>query len=175
MNRDTIHDAAPDRRIDGALRSVASVMPEGGFEGRILNRLAAARMGMDAEPARSSWISRMTTLPRLPRQILGWGSACLLGFVIVAGSVSHSHRNGSEPGTIAAPLNSVGQGIGAASAVHPAAPASTPAPADEPGRASRGSERGRARIAPHARKAPGAVPAPPTGKTPDNSRRDPQN
>jgi hypothetical protein len=56
-----------------------------------------------------------------------------------------------------------GQGIGAASAVHPAAPASAPVPAGQGarGRSSRRSGPGRARIAPHTPKAPGvAVPAP---------------
>ncbi len=179
MNRDTIHDAPPDPRIDRALRSIGSATPAPGLEGRILNRLAATRMTMDAEPARSSrtsrnWTSRISALPRFPRQILGLATAGLLGFVIVAGSVNHSHRTGSERGTIAPPLPT-GQGIGAASAVHPAAPASTPAPAGEPGRAARSSEQGRARIAPHARKAPGAVPAPPSSQPPADSRHDTQN
>lgn len=174
MNRDTIHDIPPDPRIDRALRSIGSATPAPGLEGRILNRLAATRMTMDAEPVGSSWLSRISALPRFPRQILGLATACLLGFVIVAGSVNHSHRTGSERGTIAPPL-APGQGIGAASAVHPAAPASTPAPAGEPGRAARSSEQGRARIAPHARKAPGAVPAPPSSQPSANSRHDPQN
>jgi hypothetical protein len=83
-----------------------------------------------------------------------------LGFVVVAGSVSHSRR--IRPQLVAPPsLVLPGQGIGAASAVHPAAPA--PVPAGQPGRSTRNSGPGRARIAPHTRKAPGvAVPAPPT-------------
>ncbi|MFP5227691.1 MAG: hypothetical protein ACLGXA_08660 [Acidobacteriota bacterium] len=169
MNRESIHDPGTDPRIDRALQSVRSATPAPGFEGRILNRVAAARMTMDARPAHISWISRISALPRLPRQVLGVAAACLLGFVIVAGSVSHSRRIGAEHGTIAPPLPAAGQGIGAASAVHPAAPASTPAPAGQPGRALRSSRHGRARIAPHSRKAPGAVPAPPASKPASDS------
>ncbi len=158
MNRETIHDPASDPRIDRALASVGSATPATGLEGRILNRLAAERIRMESEPAPSLW----SRLPRFPKQALGLVTACLLGFVIVAGSVSHSRRMGHGP----VPPQPVlpGSGIGAASAVHPTAPASTPAPAGEPGRAARSAQPGRARIAPHSRKAPGAVPAQPSNK-----------
>jgi hypothetical protein len=75
----------------------------------------------------------------------------------------HSRR--IKPGQVVAPpvLVLPGNGIGAASAVHPAAPATAPVPAGQSsrGRSTRHSGPGRARIAPHSRKAPGvAVPAP---------------
>jgi hypothetical protein len=164
MNRETIHDPAGDPRIDRALRSIGSVAPAPGLEGRILNRLAAARISSADQPTRLSWASRISTLPRLSRQLMGLATACLLGLVIVVGSVSHSHRMSPGRGILAPALPASGSGIGAASAVHPAAPASTPAPAGDSGRASHSSQQGRARIAPHARKAPGAVPAPPADK-----------
>jgi len=151
------HDQNPSitAAIDAALRTVGSTTPASGLEGRILTRLASERLKIEAEPApsRFRW---------LPARALGLVTACLLGFVVVAGSVSHSRR--IRPQLIAPPsLVLPDQGIGAASAVHPAAPASAPVPAGQPGRSARRSSPGRARIAPHTRKAPGvAVPAPPT-------------
>lgn len=166
MNRETIQNATSDPRIDRALQSIGSVTPTTGLEGRILNRLAAERLRMESVPAPSYW----SRLPRFPKQALGLVTACLLGFVIVAGSVSHSRRIGPSHGPVPPPLVLPGNGIGAASAVHPAAPASTPAPAGAPGRSSRSARPGRARIAPHSRKAPGAVPAPPSGNPSSNSQ-----
>lgn len=163
MNRETRDETTPDPRIDAALRRVGRATPAAGFEGRILNRLAAERVQMESAPARSWSVVGLSRLPRLSRQALGVATACLLGFVVVAGSIRHSHRVVRGHGAVAPVLMVPGQGIGAASAVHPAAPASTPAPAGEPGRASRSSP-GRARIAPHSRKAPGAVPAQPASK-----------
>ena len=164
MNRETLHDVPSDTRVDQALRSVGSAAPTPGFEGRILNRLATERVRMESEPQPSLW-SRM---PRFSRQALGLATASLLGFAIVAGSISHSRRIGSGHGPVPPPLVLPGQGIGAASAVHPAAPASTPAPAGEPGRGAPSSQPGRARIAPHSRRAPGAVPAQPAKKSSDS-------
>jgi hypothetical protein len=152
------HDQNPNpsiaATIDAALRTVGSATPASGLEGRILNRLASERLKIESEPARSP------LLRWLPARALGLVTACLLGFVVVAGSVTHSRR--IRPQLVAPPsLVLPGQGIGAASAVHPAAPA--PVPAGQPGRSARRSGPGRARIAPHTRKAPGvAVPAPPT-------------
>jgi hypothetical protein len=166
MNAEKNSGAEPriEAAIDAALHQVGSATPAAGLEGRILNRLAAERLKIDAEPAPARWAARIRRLPRLPARALGLATACLMGFVIVAGSVSHSRR--IRPGQETAPpvLVLPGHGIGAASAVHPAAPASTPVPAGQPGRAARRSGPGRARIAPHSRKAPGAVPAPPSDK-----------
>jgi hypothetical protein len=173
MNRATIHDATSDPRIDRALESIGAATPAAGLEGRILNRLAAERIAVASKPARIAWLNKvMGRSPRFSRHALGAASALALCFAIVAGSVNHSRR--TSHGVLPPPVPLAGQGIGAASAVHPAAPASTPAPAGEPGRASRSAERspdqGRARIAPHSRKAPGAVPAPPAGKPSGDSQ-----
>lgn len=149
--------------IDEALHSVGAATPTPGLQGRILTRLASERMKMEAAPARFPLLAHLGQLPRRSAPALGVVTACLLAFVIVAGSVSHSRKLHS--GQIVAPpvLVLPGQGIGAASAVHPAAPASAPVPAGQGarGRSSRRSGPGRARIAPHTPKAPGvAVPAP---------------
>ena len=145
--------------IDRALASVGSAAPEDGLEGRILNRLAAQRIKLAAEPKRQPLFGGRGSLAA---KGLGLVTACLMGFVIVAGSVSHSRR--IKPASVVAPPALVlpGHGIGAASAVHPASPASAPVPASQAarGRSSRTTQ-GRARIAPHTRKAPGVgVPAP---------------
>ncbi len=163
----------PSATIDAALRSVGSATPAPGLEGRILTRLASERVRPDAAPARLPLSARLRQLPRFPVQALGLVTACCLGFVIVVGTVSHSRRVG--PGHVVAPpvLVLPGNGIGAASAVHPAAPASAPVPASpgSRGRSARRSGPGRARIAPHSRKAPGvAVPPPSADKPPSDSQ-----
>jgi len=147
-------------RIDAALGSMGTVTPAEGLEGRILNRLAQERMKLDAEPRRRPLFGGHGSLTA---RALGLMTACLMGFVIVAGSVSHSRK--VKSGSTAAPPSLVlpGRGVGAASAVHPASPASAPVPASQAarGRSLRKSGPGRARIAPHTRRAPGvAVPAP---------------
>jgi len=146
--------------IDAALRSVGTTTPEDGLEGRILNRLAAERLKLDTQ---SQSRPRFGAYGSLTARALGLMTACLMGFVIVAGSVSHSRK--VKSGSTAAPPSLVlpGRGVGAASAVHPASPASAPVPASQAarGRSLRKSGPGRARIAPHTRRAPGvAVPAP---------------
>jgi hypothetical protein len=149
--------------IDGALRSVGTADPAPGLEGRILMRLAAARVKAEASPARFSLFAGLRQR-RLPLQALGVLTSCLLAVVIVAGSVSHSRH--LRPGQIVAPPSLVlpGHGIGAASAIHPAAPSSAPLPAGQGARGRSVRRSGRARIAPHAPKAPGvAVPAPGSG------------
>lgn len=149
-----------DARIDEALRDLGSATPEPGLEGRVLNRLAAARMdarfsaGAKARPRFSSFAA----------PLLGFVSAALVCAVIVSSSVRYSHR--SHAGNTASPpaLVMPGTGVGAASAVRPAAPASAPVPVGPTahGRSVRHSTQGRARIAPQAHKAPGvAVPSPP--------------
>jgi hypothetical protein len=162
MNGDRLHNAMetpPEARIDAALHSIGSATPRSGLEGRILTRVAAERITMEAAPPSTLW------LRGFPARALALVTVCLIGFVIVAGSVSHSRS--IRPLPAAAPsLVLPGQGIGAASAVHPAAPASAPIPAGQGGRSGQRSSQGRARIAPHARKAPGvAIPAPASNKS----------
>ncbi|MGC2298214.1 MAG: hypothetical protein WA476_05380 [Acidobacteriaceae bacterium] len=156
--------------IDATLRSVGSATPAAGLEGRILTHIASERIKLEAAPAHRPVWACFGQLHPFPARALGLVTACLLGFIIVAGSVAHSRR--IKPGQVVAPpvLVLPSNGIGAASAVHPAAPASAPVPAGQSsrGRSAPRSGPGRARIAPHSRKAPGvAVPAP--------SSNDPQN
>jgi len=162
----------PDPRttaiVDEALHRAGSVAPAPGLEGRILTRLAAQRLRMDSLPAarlRGSPLSR-----RLPMQVLGVLTGCLLAFVIVAGSVMHSRKT-THPLVAPPSLVLPSQGVGAASAVRPAAPASAPVPAGPAARGRSTRHAGRARIAPHARKAPGVTAAPP----PHSSSPDSQN
>lgn len=152
---------ATQSRIDAALRHISTSSPEPGLEGRILNRLAAARLSVNAAPS----LMRRALAP-----LLGCAFAGILCVAIVGGSIRHSYRY--HPGTATAPpvLQIPGTGVGAASAVHQAAPASAPVPAGPAarGRSTHRAAQGRARIAPQARKAPGvAVPAPPSS-TPQN-------
>lgn len=152
--------SACDRQIDAALRAIGNAAPVAGMEGRILRRLAAVRVDSGAQSIRR--------LPRFIVPLTSFASAGLVCGVIVVASVNHSHRY--HPGVVApAPILQIqGGGVGAASAMHPAAPASAaPVPA---GPAARGrstrrtAQHGRARIAPHAKKAPGiALPATPAG------------
>jgi len=144
--------------IDAALRCVGAADPAPDLQGRILTRLAAERMKSEAAPLDSPLLAR---LYRASSPALYCLSACLMAGVIVAGSVSHSRRLHPTPLSGPPVLTLPTQGLGAASAVHPAAPASTPAPPGHPGRSAHTNKKGRARIAPHAHKAPGvALPAP---------------
>lgn len=154
MNGDI--DPRTSLAIDEALRGIGGAVPPSGMEGRILTRVASRRIALESA-------AHPLLLPRLQRfsiSAVGLLSACLVAAVIVTGSVHHSRR--LRPGQIAPPvLQLPGHGIGAASAVHPAAPAAAPVPAGEAGRSGRRSARGRARITLHSRKAPGvAVPNP---------------
>jgi hypothetical protein len=153
-------DRETGARIDAALHAVGTARPETGFEGRILTRLAEARTDGTAGAG--------SRLMRAAAPALGFVCATLLCAVIVGSSVRYSHRN--HVGPVAGPpaIRIQGTGVGAASAVHPAGPASAPMPAPTAGRASHRTAQGRARIAPQARKAPGvAVPEPKTN-TPQN-------
>lgn len=148
--------------IDAALQRLGSATPVEGLEGRVLTRLAAARM-THAEPVRKAERGRLLRLPLFTGPVLGVVAGGLVAVVIVTGSVSHSRRpRPSEvpgPPALALPVH----GLGAASAVQPAAPASAPVPdgVASRGRSARRTAHGRARIAPHAKKAPGvAVPGP---------------
>jgi len=150
-------DRESGAKIDAALRAAGTATPQPGFEGRILTRLAQAR----GEGNAASGAGLGQRLMRKASPALGFVCATLLCAVIVGSSVRFSHRN--HPGPVAGPpaIRMQGTGVGAASAVHPAGPASTPMPAGTTGRSSRRTAQGRARIAPQARKAPGvAVPAP---------------
>jgi hypothetical protein len=142
------------QRIDAALRSAGSAPPPEGLEGRLLTRLAAARM---AEPR----VSGFRRWPRHSVSVFGFAGAGLLCALIVVGSVDHARRSSRAPAPPVLVLP--GQGMGAASAVHPAAPASAPLAAGpkDRGRSTRKLSHARAHIAPNARKAHGvAVPAP---------------
>lgn len=147
-----------EEQVDAVLRAIGSEVPDPGMEGRILARLAAARSGADQTAHR---------IYRFMIPLASFASAGLVCGVIIVASVNHSHRY--HPGMAAPPpILQIQGGVGAASAIHPAAPASAaPIPA---GPAARGrsthktAQHGRARIAPQAKKAPGvALPASPAG------------
>jgi len=170
MKRAMEQDSRTTAIMDETLRQVGSATPESGLEGRILTRVAAERMRMESAPAGDGLFRRSGLGRWLPVQALGVITGCLLAFVIVAGSVMHSRKTHTNPLVAPPSLVLPGNGIGAASAVHPAAPASAPVPAGQArGRSTRRA--GRARIAPQARKAPGVTPAPP----PHSSAPDSQN
>lgn len=168
MTRDDQSDrsVSPDPRakavIDAALRSIGTAEPASDLQGRILTRLAAERLQAKAEPLDSPLFIHLQFITRAARPALYGVSACLIAGVIVAGSVSHSHRMHTSPGFAPPVLTLPAHGLGAASAVHPAAPDSTLAPLGQDSRGrSTHNRKGRARIAPHAHKARGvAVPAP---------------
>lgn len=162
MNRE--RQPSTEARIDAALRHISASTPSPGLEGRVLNRLAAARLQVETAPSTSR------RLPRALAPLLGCAFAGIMCAAIVGGTISHSRRY--HHGAVSAPpvLQLPGTGVGAASAVHQAAPASAPVPAGPAarGRSSHRAAQGRARIAPQARRAPGvAVPAPPSS-TPQN-------
>lgn len=143
----------PDPRIDAALRSIGSAHPTPGLEGRILNRLAAERLS--ESPARLPFLGRLVhySLPAL-----GFAAAGLVCTVVVIGSVDHSRRIQADHTPAPPVLVLPGNGLGAASAVHPAAPPSAPLPAGtDRGRSIRIVSRARAHIAPHAHKAKGVT------------------
>jgi hypothetical protein len=134
-------------------------MPEAGLQGRILNRLATERVRRESAAAGMTLMLRR--MPRFAGAALTAVFVCVAGTAIVVGSVQHSR--GLHHAPMVAPLvpGLPGNGIGAASAVHPAAPASVLAKPNSRGRSSRRADRGRARIQRHAHKAAGvAVPAP---------------
>ena len=147
------------RRIDAALRSAGSATPAPGLEGRILSRLAAARIANQP-----SGLSARLLVPAM-----GFAAGGLVCAMVIFGSVEHSRE--IRPGHAPAPpvLVLPGQGMGAASAVHAAAPSSAPLAAgpDNHGRSTHRLSHARAHIAPNARKAHGVVvPAPPAVQQP---------
>ncbi|HTX42019.1 MAG TPA: hypothetical protein VMD25_09355 [Acidobacteriaceae bacterium] len=148
-------------RIDAALHSAGSARPAPGLEGRILTRLAAERAAVEARPVRMGLFARMSGFAA---PVLGVATASLICAVIVVGSVEHSRTR--HPGRVAPPVLVLpGHGLGAASAVHPAGPATAPLAAGpgSRGRFTRHLSHPRAHIAPNAKKADGVVvPAPET-------------
>ena len=159
MKRDTESGSDPlvNSRIDAALRSISAAVPRPGLEGRILTRLASERMSMAS--MRIPTFPGASRLRRYSAPALCVASTCLLGVVIVAGSVSHSRHRGAAPLPVAPVLHLPGSGVGAASAAHAAGPSTAPIPAGKSGRGRslRRNRQGRARIAPHARKPQGVV------------------
>lgn len=155
-----------EEQIDAALRAVGSAMPEAGLQGRILNRLAAERIAFDDAPAGLAALWRR--MPRFAGAALTAVFICVAGSAIVIGSLDHSRGLHHVP-VVAPPIPGLpGNGIGAASAVHPAAPVSVPVPASQSsrGRSARTADRGRARIQRHAHKASGVAVPPPDQNSP---------
>lgn len=155
------HQQNPESAVDTALASIGNAMPEAGLEGRILTRLAAARIqnGIEASPAMAAPRTGRR-LPRFATPVLGFLSVGLVCTVIIGGSVRYS-RHRATAVVPAVPSLSSG-GMGTASAMQPAAP-SSPLAADavQRGRASHHRRPGRARIAPHAHQHAGiALPNP---------------
>ena len=150
-----------EERIDAALRAVGSATPEAGLQGRILNRLAAERVTRETAPVGLAGL--LQRMPRFAGAALAGLLICVAGTAIVIGSVDHSRGLHRAP-VVAPPVPGLsGNGIGAASAVHPAAPVSVPVPASRSsrGRSSQAADHGRAKIKRHAHKAAGVViPAP---------------
>lgn len=156
-------DSRTSAAIDAALRSLGDARPACGLEGRILTRLAAARTAADTGPGELHGLGAWLRRSGFAAPALGLATGCLLAVVIVVGSISHSRRIHTGPITAPPALELPVRDIGAASAVHLAAPVSAPVPAGPAarGRSTRHSTHGRARIGAHARKAPGvAVPSP---------------
>lgn len=154
------------RRIEEALKSIGTAVPEIGLEGRILTRVAAARINGEADSGLGLPLPGLQRrVPRFVFPVLGFASVGLVCAVVIGGSVRQPVANAARPAVAPPVLHLPRSGFGTASAVHPAAPASTPVP---PNTISRGHTRvppghGRARIARHAHKAHGvAVPPPAT-------------
>ena len=132
-------------RIDRALRRLATAAPRQGLEARILMRLERA-----AQEKTTGFFS----LPRLAAMFAAAGTVCAM---IVAGSVTHSHR--ILPVAPGVQLPGISQpGVGAASAAR-VAPQPVKVPPKERPRSVRKTENGRAVISPDAKKH-GGVPAP---------------
>ena len=155
------------RRIDAALKSIGTTMPESGLEGRILTRIAAARANGEADSGLGLPMPGLQRrVPRFVIPVLSFASVGLVCAVVIGGSVRRPVANAARPAVAPPVLHLPGSGFGTASAVHPAAPASTPVP---PNTISRGHARvppghGRARIARHAHKAHGVAVPPPATK-----------
>lgn len=147
-----------DDRIDRALRRLGTAAPREGIEARILTRL---------EQAAREKAPGFFSLPRLAAMFAAAGTLCA---VIVAGSVTHSHR--ILPVAPGVQLPGMSQpGVGAASAAR-VAPQPVKVPPKERPRSVRKTENGRAVISPDAKKhggvaAPKPLAAQPTREAPD--------
>lgn len=165
MNHDGMTGPAltPEERIDAALRAIGTAAPASDLHGRILTRLAAERIA--PRRANTGLAALLHRMPRFAGAAVTAVFLCVAGSAIVIGSVEHS-RSLHRPPVVAPPIPGLpGNGIGAASAVHPAAPASAPvlaAPTSR-GRARPPATQGRAKIKRHAHKAPGVTVPPPDG------------
>jgi len=147
-----------DDRIGRALRRLGSAAPREGIEARIAARL---------EEAAREKAPGFFNLPRLAAMFAVAGTLCA---VIVAGSVTHSHR--ILPVAPGVQLPGISQpGVGAASAAR-VAPQPVKVPPKERPRSVLKTEKGRAVISPDAKKhggvaAPKPLAAQPTSETPD--------
>jgi hypothetical protein len=113
-NLTTESNPLTDPRLDAALRALGSVAPASGLEGRVLARLDAERVRM-----RNTSRENRAVFFRMTSSIFGVCGAALACALIVMASVSYSHRtNPVLPGT----MQTGGSGVGAASAMHRAAP-----------------------------------------------------
>lgn len=134
-----------DDRIDRTLRALGSAAPRQGMDARILARL---------DEATQEKSSGFFSLPRFAMMFAAAGTVCA---VIVAGSITHSHR--ILPVAPGVQLPGISQpGVGAASAARVAPQAVKPTPKERP-RSMRKTENGRAVISPNAKKQ-GVVAAP---------------
>lgn len=157
-------------RIDGTLQALGAATPPPGMEGRILTRVAAERLHMEAAPGSASWLPILRQrMPRGSAPALGFASAGLVCALMVVGSVTYSHRSHGAPVPVPVTLQTPSQAIGAAAAVHPAAPASSPVVAgpQSRGRSARHAKHGRARVQPQATKAPGVIVPVPSSAPPN--------
>lgn len=149
MNHTSQNDSRNrDRQIDAALHRLGHAAPPHGLEERVLARLR------QAQPMPIPW------LPGLARMAFTAVAAAAACVVVIAGSISHSHRMLPVAPGVQLP-GGISSGIGAASAAH-VAPQPVPAlPSGRP-RSVRKEHAGRAVISPEVQKPAGvAVPRSP--------------
>ncbi|WP_158750885.1 hypothetical protein [Acidobacterium sp. S8] len=145
----TLYHNNPDEQIDAALRRLASAAPPPDLEQRVRARL------------RHKSAERKTSGGKLmdfffgQRIVFASAAAGLVGFMIVVGSVQHSHQRAFSAPAIHLPS---GNGLGAASSTH-IAPAPIAVPEHSRARSEHKVENGRATVSRDARKPKGvAVP-----------------
>jgi hypothetical protein len=110
----TPSDPLIDLQLDATLRALGSAAPASGLEGRVLARLDAERARM-----RDRSGENRTVFFRMTSSIFGVCGAALACTLIVVASVSYSHRANPALGPA---MQMGGSGVGAASAMHRAAP-----------------------------------------------------